>query len=267
MFRQLVTWVGEVRDNLRRMTGPGEQHKQPAHYDQGFSVASYNLQAHEKPEAVEAAAVVIRAVNADIMALQEITQAAKAHFETALHDLYPHMALYPATGSDDYSGQAVLSRFAIESQDYWQETMGHLYVRLTVEGRTLHLMNAHPAAPADEDTEQRSREIDHVLQYIEAHTGPIILLGDMNMSEWEADYNHVTGQFQDTFDAAQPKRRATFPDNFKEIPFIPSALAAPVVRLDYIFFNNQLRCLAADTWPNSGSSDHRPVWAVFEIAD
>lgn len=257
-----AAWAVRKFTNMSR-----KQPEKPAAYNKGFSIATYNLQAHHATDEIESLANVIRSMNTDVIALQELTEEASAYFDTALRHVYPHMSLHPAPTGEEYNGQAVLSRYPIDSQDFWQETMGNLYVCLNVDNQTLNIMNAHPAAPATEDFEQRSKEIDDVLRYIKDHSGPMILLGDMNMTEWADDYDEVTSQFTDAFAVAEPDERSTFPANLKEIPVISSVLAQSVVRLDYIFFNHSLHCTMAATWSDSGSSDHHPVWAVFEFAD
>lgn len=145
--------------------------------------------------------------------------------------------------------------------------MGHLYVQLDVEGRTLHVMNTHPAAPSEDGFGQRSEEIEHVLRYVQDNTGPMVLLGDMNMTEWSDDYSEITGEFTDAFANAEVGNRATFPQNMEDMPFVPDFIGLPVVRLDYIFHNKALCCMNAEAWPESGESDHHPVWAVLQFED
>ncbi len=231
-----------------------------------FSVLTFNIETGEhQPDRL---ARVIRESNADIVAVQELGQTAADYFRDHLNDLYPYQSLYPQ--ANPYAGQGLLSRYPIVDDEYWRnldinDPYGHLRAELDVRGVSLTLFSTHPVPPISFEEgvkiQAHGSAIDRVLSRARAHSGPVILVGDFNMTDHFDEYQTITRQgYTDAFRAVgEVGFGFTFPTPTR-------LLLPPVIRLDYIFYNDQVRGITARVWPDSGESDHHPVYAELVLA-
>jgi endonuclease/exonuclease/phosphatase (EEP) superfamily protein YafD len=206
---------------------------------------------------------IILEANADVVALQEVSHQAAAHFETALAEVYPYMALYPH--DNPYAGQALLSRFPIESSEYWRNEeldakLGHMRATLDIEGTQVGVYNVHPVPPFSNwgfNAVPHDAEMDSVLARVRQETDPVIVLGDFNMTDQFDDYRQLTDLgFVDTFRHAGWGFGFTFPAEGR----LPAFL-----RLDYVFHDATFTGVEARVWPEAGPSDHHPVFARLNL--
>lgn len=222
-----------------------------------ITVLSYNLLADGGD--VSHRIAVIREVNADIVALQEFSHEASAVVPAALADLYPFIALHPH--DQGTAGQAILSRFPVLEDAYWRYdwlpvALGHQRVVLDIGGVPVILYNVHPTHPGMTgagffNPAYRSREITDILARMAAENGPVLLMGDFNLTDLSEDYARITDRYQDAYRAAGWGMGPTFP-------------AIPFLRLDYLFFNDRFQAQAAKVWHTSGGSDHHGI--VVQLA-
>lgn len=226
-----------------------------------FSVMTYNLQAHE--EKLAPLLKVIDEADADIVAMQELSDEFADGLLSSFRTKYPYQALHP---EERYSinGQGILSRFPVLEDDYWVANMGNQRVSLDIAGKQLTVYNAHPAAPISSGEAARRADIDEVLFRCQQESGPLILLGDFNTPPDSNDYQHIVQSYTDVFAEVGKGSGWTFPDSMASIPII-SWFIRPFTRYDYIFRNNALQSISARVWPDSGGSDHRPVLARMRI--
>ncbi len=242
-----------------------------------LKILTFNI--HSEAEVLEPMLAILRECDADIISLQELSAEAAECFHISLSDLYPYRALH--TNHRANSGQGVLSRFPITSQAYWQnpniarKILGHLRVEMDIDGTTVTVYNTHPIHPGMSDdgfsTRPRGAEIDVVLAQVAHDTGPILIMGDFNMTDQSEDYQRITAQFEDSFGATGYGMGFTFPDlsTFQSLPGywpLPVRLF-PFLRLDYIFYNSAFQPIKAYAWPTSGGSDHRPVLAILSLVN
>ncbi|MBI5667106.1 MAG: endonuclease/exonuclease/phosphatase family protein [Chloroflexi bacterium] len=231
--------------------------------DNSFTVLTFNIQiAARNPESV---AQVIREADADIVAVQELGQPPADYFQANLTDLYPHQAVYPQ--QDAYAGQAILSRFPILSEEYWRDPetankYGHLRADLDLNGTTLTVFSTHPVPPVSfEDglkINAHGTGIDRVLERARAVAGPVVLVGDFNMTDQFDEYHQITQHFTDAFRAVgQIGFGFTFP---AEGPM------PPILRLDYVFYNAGVQGVSAEVYPRTGTADHHPLRARLSLA-
>ncbi|MBI5667105.1 MAG: endonuclease/exonuclease/phosphatase family protein [Chloroflexi bacterium] len=223
-------------------------------------VATFNI---EKAETNPAAIVrIIRQMNADIVAIQELSQTAADCFLTTLNDLYPHKALHPQP--DPYIGQGVLSRFPILAEEYWYHpelaySLGHMRVELDLNGTRVALYNSHPATPVSWvkgfTTHAHRFEIAEVLNRAGGESCPVIIAGDFNMTTHFEEYQAIAARYTDAYLAVGDVGFGfTYPGRgWYPLP--------PFLRLDYIFYDSSFRGLRARVWPTCGPSDHYPVLA------
>ena len=254
----LLTW-GDLfarRPDLAPAAGPG------------LTVMTLNVLARNPAHAELAAAVA--AEDADLVALQELTSAAAAHLEAALGPRYPHRALQPAPES----GAGVLSRHPLRDAEPIVLSDGeHQAQRLVVDapGGPLTLVNLQLPIPrftwserglgplhlpVGYDGEPRSAELRRLLALVDRVDGPLLVVGDFNMTEYSLDYRRVQARLGDAYRAVGRGFGHTFP----RLGAVPARLPAPwpVLRLDYVWHSPELRPLSARVGP-SGGSDHHAV--------
>ncbi len=95
------------------------------------------------------------------------------------------------------------------------------------------------------------------LSRVDAGGAPVMLLGDFNMTDQFDEYGRITQTYVDVYrEAGEIGFGFTYPSG-RRYPL------PPLLRLDYIFRDDHFRGLSARAWPESGSSDHRPVVAAL----
>lgn len=232
-------------------------------------VLTYNT--HNEKLALEPLLDVLREADADIVALQEAHYEAVAVFHGLLLYQYPYQTEV-VFGDDNHT--MLMSRYPLLSVERWPaETIQMLRAEVDVNGVTVVIYNAHPSSPGntDYDTTLRSEQIDLLLKAATKETAPLVIMGDFNMEEWSEDYTRLTAHYSDAFRALYPADEDagfTYPDytypqsrrNARLPAFTPMLL-----RLDYIFHSAHFETVAAHVWPDSGGSDHRPVYAELRL--
>lgn len=238
-----------------------------------FSLMTFNIQARTTD--FEDIAMLIRAGDADIVAIQELSFEGEAALHELLRDDYPHQALY--SSENPHLGQALFSRFPIEDHSYWQHdvpnALGHQRAQINTPRGSLIIYNVHPVHPfmvpgTFFDSRHRTQEIAILLERIEAETLPALMVGDFNMPDLTEDYYLLSSNLNDAFRRAGSGMGWTYPD--WSDPATPrtgplTSLTAylntpPLLRLDYVFYNEGLQAVEARVWPYSAGSDHRPLW-------
>jgi endonuclease/exonuclease/phosphatase family metal-dependent hydrolase len=227
-------------------------------------VMTFNLETPDEKAQAEALAEIIRAADADVVALQELSVTGAKVFAEQLREQFPHQALH---GDLDFSGQGVLSRFPISENDYWRYSelpgaLGHQRVVLQIEEQPVVLYNVHPVPPVTYaeylNATPHRKAIEDLLNAIGEETLPVLAAGDFNMTQHFFGYRQITERFTDAFRAVgEIGLGFTFP-NKSDVPL------PPLVRLDYIFYETPFRGVRAYVWPQTGPSDHAPV--VAELA-
>jgi vancomycin resistance protein VanJ len=228
-----------------------------------LSVLTYNL--NKNNQAIEAVVANVNAIAPDVAAFQELSPAMAAGLQTRLGDQYPYIALHPDP-QNAFRGMGVLSRYPILADTYFDIGLGHQRVELDVHGVKIALHNTHPMHPLCGlcyDGAPRASAIGAVLEQTTTDTLPLLLIGDFNMTDQTGDYRRVSDHYHDSYREVGWGMGFTFPD-FKTllgINFVP-----PLARIDYIFHTDDFRPIEARVWPDSGGSDHRPVYAVLALA-
>ena len=232
---------------------------------------TYNI--HAETVSVQPMLDIIRAADAEIVALQEVSPAMAEALTVQLRDEYPYQALHPNFDNPIW-GQGVLSRYPIVEDEYWLIVLGHQRVKINRNGSPLVLYNTHPVHPfllRDGrlfDMQPHQLEVRDLLRRVALDDGEILIAGDFNMTDQATDYARLTAQFHDTYREVGWGLGWTFPDftqpNAQPVQAsILSALGRPLTRIDFVFHNDALYPVSARVWPTSGGSDHRPVLAEF----
>lgn len=236
-----------------------------------ISLLTYNLYA--RTSNFEPALAIIDAIDADVVALQEVSQMAEPILTAALAERYPYIALHGQRIGT--TGQGVLSKYPIQEDAYWRydwlpASLGHQRVVVDFEGTAIALYNVHPSHPGMSgsffNSTFRSREIMDLLGRAEGEAGPVLLMGDFNMSDLSDDYRRVSAGFADAYREAGWGMGWTFPRGNVFGNYSLRVELFPVIRLDYIFHSAHFRAHSAAVWPDSGASDHHPVYARLVLA-
>jgi vancomycin resistance protein VanJ len=242
-----------------------------------LTVMTYNL--HAETDVLEPMLRLIRESGADVVVLQEMSLPMSRRIEQDLADVYPYRALHPIE-ENVYNGRGVLSRYPIIDDYAWRYFYYRYGIRLQrvemdINGAAVTLYNLH-ATPAYEswrpyDYTARKRQIREMVDYAAQDNGAVILSGDFNATELSDDYQFVLNSgYRDAYreagyglgwtggDFSTPQSRGRL-RSLGTIPFIP------LKRIDYVFHNEELQTLEAHVWPDSGGSDHRPLWVKLAL--
>ncbi|MBN1287003.1 MAG: endonuclease/exonuclease/phosphatase family protein [Anaerolineae bacterium] len=203
---------------------------------------------------------VLESSGADIIALQELSEAQQAAIEHDLADLYPYRALY---GKPTYhvDGKGLLSKYPIVEASapfqLWPGGNTHMRAVIDVNGTPVTVIVAHPPPPRVGDGhDMRPEVIDEIKALTEMATagGAALLLGDFNATDQNDRYALVrSAGLIDAFRVAGWGFGVTWPAEYR-------LLMPPLVRIDYIWYTSHFRAVDAWVGPETGA-DHLPVLA------
>jgi endonuclease/exonuclease/phosphatase (EEP) superfamily protein YafD len=229
-----------------------------------FTILTFNLKA--ATENIDTLVTIIEEANTDIVALQELSVPAAARFEEALDDLYPEMAFYARNPGN--SGAGIMSRYPIESDEYWQNmdiegALGNVRAALDVDGTLIALYSVHPRPPVSFEAgftlDAHSEEVNVLMDRLSSETLPTVLAGDFNMTPWMDEYDQVSADYTDSFrEAGVSSFGFTFP---------AGRVNFPMIRLDYVFHDDNFVGLNSYPWHASGESDHQPFWTALAFVE
>lgn len=225
-----------------------------------LTLLTWNLQ-HERGDLGPVIAV-IRDADADVVAVQELSVEASRTLAASLSDVYPYQALHPTP--ENRAGTGLLSRYPIAAEEYWRGgsgvlSFGHIRAEIDLGDQRTTVYNVHPVPPfsLEQGLEllPHSRQLAAVMERVEAERGPLVMLGDFNMTDQFDEYRRITASYADAYRTAGGGGFGfTFPDGDR-LPL------PPLVRLDYVFCSRDWRAIDSGVIASSGTSDHRPVWA------
>ncbi len=235
------------------------------------TLLTYNL--HAERNILTPMVELIRQANADIVTLQEMSPEASAAFDTQLSDLYPYRALYPEPDGGPYHGRGLLSHYPIADAKSWlveypipvRLMTAVVNTPIPINVYNFHAPPSYPIYGEGFDIHPRGQQINDILTMIAEQDGPILWMGDFNTNDADMNYAHIVVHMQDTFREVGWGMGFSGPDwshpqSQEGLPFIPIHQ-----RMDYIFHNQFFLPIKSYVWPNSGGSDHRPVFAELAI--
>lgn len=231
--------------------------------DNSVRIVTYNLKGYNPEQ--ENIVDVIREVDADIVALQELSHINSPAIESQLQDTYPYMAFHITDNVTQ--GQGILSRYPISDDSFWmydfaENMLGHQRTEIELgDNRSIIIYNVHPSHPAMQgaffDPRYRSMEIDAILERSTKEHLPQLIVGDFNMPELSDDYAKIRMNYNDAYRLTGYGMGSTFPS---------TRIIPPFLRLDYIFFSEGIIAQNAQVWSESAGSDHRPLVVDLLIA-
>jgi vancomycin resistance protein VanJ len=212
----------------------------------------------------------LRAQQADIVALQELSSSQAEAVVSQLRDEFPY--------SEVVRGRrlALLSRHPIKASGTLENLRAQWAV-LDVGGRDIGLVNVHihrnraatrrlPGIdwlpiPRNYDTRAQREQIEQLLLELARPPQPYILVGDFNTSDRDTTYALLDAQLTDVYRAAEHGFGFTYPSQRQ---LGPVELSFPVVRIDYIWATPELTPHSAKVDCTSGS-DHCMVVAEIGL--
>ncbi len=230
---------------------------------------TFNLgPSQHNPERVIAA---IERENADIVAVQELVPTTADRLKERVGQRYPFSVLDPI-----YATTGLLSRYPIQSIEWFQPGVNSrkmLHATVQVQGTGVQVFAVHPVPPrivlfgttripVGLDAREQETEILGLLGRVRAQNGPVLVMGDFNMTDQSPSYGRLTGRLKDTFAETNGGFGFTFPDNLtvNRIPF-----PGRFLRLDYIFHSASLSAETVRVMCGSGS-DHCYLAAQLALA-
>ena len=233
-----------------------------------ITVMTYNVgNGRAKPERL---VPVLRACEADVIALQEVNHAQAQAIEAGLTQEYAYISLHPG----GFAGKALLSRYPIRAAELIDlgPERPDLRACIEVEGQMLTLLNAHPPPPRPTWTGIRFdlptwRQIQELTR-LSLEADPCLLLGDFNLADTRLEYTYLrSAGLRDAFGDAGKGRGHTLPKRMgpwkryltinRMLSWIP---LPPMLRVDYIWYTQSLSVVDAWIGEDAGS-DHLPVLA------
>ena len=227
-----------------------------------FSVLTYNVN-REMPDP-DATVRLIRERGADVVVLQEITEAWEGKLREALGEAYPHMLFrqYRRGG-----GLAILARSPVREAAYIESPAGK-YPGWIVEADTpvgpVTVLAVHLHPPVDAQARftlaalrwrpaDRRREIEAYMRQLPADR-PAVIVGDFNEARsgsavrFAVDHGFIDALSR--FDRCSPT-------------WTTWLLILPISnRIDHVLYRAPLHCYEAMV-AGGGGSDHRAVYAVL----
>lgn len=236
-------------------------------------IATYNIhkcRGMDRRVSPERVAAVIRELNVNVIALQEVLREDKRDQLRILAELTE--LRYSCFGETRKHlgaayGNAVLSRFPIRHWRNYDITAGRREARGLLRadiqlptGRLLHVLNVHLGTGFMERRRQARLLIQRDVLLSEDFSAPRILLGDFN--EWTRGL--ATRMLSSHFRSAEWTKRTRSP--LKRRRSYPGVL--PLLHLDHIYYDKSLKLKTFRLHRSRTAliaSDHLPLVASFEI--
>jgi len=214
-----------------------------------ITALSWNLEMESKTASQTVAG--IAAIDADLVALQELTPAYAAAIENdaTLTGRYAYRILDPQEGP---TGFGLLSRLPLVVSDAGPRPTIQQAGLLLPDGRTVELFNVHPRRPLYRTIGPipialDTRDRDEDLLAIEAAlgtlsgTGPALVIGDLNATSSEPGMDPLEVSYADAHENA-----GTGP-GFTWRPEAAEALGIGVLRIDHVMTGGWLRPIDTST--------------------
>ncbi len=256
----LLVVAGLLRFGGEWWSMPGEPADGPT-----IEVATFNLEIRSRaaPDAV----TFLRAVTADVIALQELTTAFADAIaaDPLLAEAYPYQALYPR---DDVLGLGLLSGHPLSDVSFEGEP-SRLGARVAMPDGAVRVLNVHPlparmprgplAMPIGFDPTNRDAALGRIsddLDELRRSDEPVILLGDINTAPTEPEFGRFTAGLIDAHAEVGLGPGWTYrPDALEP-------LGIGMIRIDVVLTASGLRPVAVSTrCPPAG--DHCAVLATL----
>lgn len=251
----------------------------PGPHDTDVRVMSFNIHhgADSSDELdLERIATEIESSGAEVIGLQEVDNhwSARSDFvdQTAwladrldMHYVYgANLDLAPQEGQVESSqyGNAILSEYpilksenhlltSIQYDEMPTEQRGLLEAVINVRGNHISFYSTHLD---HQRAEQRELEVEEILNIVDAHNRPAIIVGDLNAQPDAPEFPPLFAAFTDTFAALGQNEDNTF-----------TTADGDAIRIDFILTRGKIEAQSAAVI-DTDASDHLPIVADLKIA-
>ncbi len=210
--------------------------------------------------------------DADIVGLVEVTPEMAAALPVELKALYP----YQEVRGLGIPGEGLLSRYPITSATWHEFNPGRpdLQAVIDLNGTPITVIVAHPPPPHLTLTGIKSRpgttgQLDSLITLIEGVQGPLIVLGDFNITRMHEEYQRLeSAGLTDVFRNAGHGVGFTSLIRLQKPHVIPGWVSRfrfpATMRIDYVWVSDDW--LPMDAWVgDDAGSDHLPVLATLAL--
>ena len=242
---------------------------------ESLSVMTYNvLGLHTE---TEAALLVLRAENAEVVLLQEVNSQLANALQQELADLYPYQFLIP---QDGVRGMGLLSKFpftVVEGKIPLDWVGPPQVAVLDWNNRPVALVNFHmwsvgvgPEPYMSQSFREREKQAQALADFAAQTDIPLIIAGDANATPLSWTYKILqSGGLRDAWEEKGWGLGHTFPGRDLEGDAHPHVGSIPIpswlVRIDYVFVSPAWEIHTAQLAQFDGASDHRGVKAVLSL--
>jgi endonuclease/exonuclease/phosphatase (EEP) superfamily protein YafD len=197
----------------------------------------------------------VRAANADIIVLQELTENWWNQVQVLNAD-YPYRQAVPKPGG---SGMAVLSRYPFQDvETLMLDSSTHIALRASVNiaGTPVSILSLHPPTPARTDKFlNRNQQFGRAASILRSTGGTRVLIGDLNTTMWSPYFIDLLKE-----SGLRDARRGYGLMPSWPVP-LPAVLQLPI---DHCLVSDDVMVEGIRTGMGTGS-DHRPLIVDFQI--
>ena len=218
-----------------------------------ITVAEANL--YEKNPTLAESIANLRAADADVVVVVEVTQDADAAMAAAgLYVSYPYRVVEPIRGA---AGSAILSKLPLT--DVGRLTRNRLPIAdITLpDGQKVRIVAVHPMPPlsGSRSAKEWTEDLGVLRRYAARTVGPVALVGDFNGTRWQPAFGSLLHSgLRDAHEATGKGLTNSWPaDRFRRL-----------VRLDHALVGDQLFPTAVTDVQLPGS-DHLGFVATFDV--
>lgn len=214
----------------------------------------------------------LRDHEADVIALQELSPEVAQALEAMPE--FPYRALEPSSAAAQHetTGLGLLSRYPLTHVVH-DPHLRFQRAELDLHGRRVTLFNVHLPTPfgpprvsegvpfstvLSYDAGVRGEVLGALLERFAQTQGPLIVLGDFNLSDFEAAYHGVASSLTNVYRRSTRGFGFTFPNRSRLPPF-------PFLRIDHIWVGGGVRPAAAGVDCRPTGSDHCLLWGGVAV--
>ena len=219
--------------------------------------------AHPTNQQMDELAALILDSDLDVIALQEISDAATVALMDTLADEYPYAAL-------DHQ-LALLSRYPIRPLHVPSVMMESQLAIISLPENDVYVWNVHaPTGLQKRIWKEQTRDLRIVARHLTRTNDPVLLLGDLNTTAHNENYQLIANHLTDTHTAAGKGLGLTYPAPdvvYTEVPSLSNHLEwlPTLFRIDYIFASDHWQVMDANVVEDGYGSDHLPIVATVAL--
>ena len=190
----------------------------------------------------------------DLVMLQEISP----DWLVALDELRADYPYSYAEAREGNFGIALFSRVPLRSVSHFDSPpFGYptIVASLDIDGRVLHFIGTHPMIPVSGTFyDARNEQLAGVARLLGKQAEPKILVGDLNLSQWDLNYKYLEQQ-----GGVRNARKG-----FGILPTWPVFMPFAMIPIDHVLVSETISVTGFYSGPRIGS-DHLPLIVTFTL--